>query len=184
MAILAGDLAFAWADELMSEATWLSLRAKRSNLNKKEIAASSHMGGIPRNDISAWGLYQTMKEEVIYGQSLDVLSQFGQAVIPQNKINELKTAWYSVVRPLQIGAALAGGDQNHLNDLAAFGVPVGKLFQLKDDQMDGDVAISVFASESERLMAQSQAALGKISMSEQSGQLFGELITFVLMRTS
>lgn len=156
MAILAGDLVLAWADEQM---------------NKTNFRA-------------ALDLYQHMKEEVILGQSLDVLSQFGQADINKSKIDELKTAWYSVVRPLQIGAALAGGDKNHLENLVGFGVPVGKLFQLGDDHLDGDISTLEFKHESAILKMQSEKALDNLSVPEDWKRMFDSLITFVLTRTA
>jgi hypothetical protein len=44
-----------------------------------------------------------------------------------------KTAKYTIERPLQIGAALAGGDGRLLDDLSAFAIPLGEAFQLRDD---------------------------------------------------
>ncbi len=46
---------------------------------------------------------------------------------------EYKTARYTVIRPLQIGAALGGGSPELLDALAAFGSPLGRAFQYRDD---------------------------------------------------
>jgi geranylgeranyl diphosphate synthase type I len=45
----------------------------------------------------------------------------------------MKAARYTVTRPLQIGAALAGGDPGLQDALQAFGDPLGDAFQLRDD---------------------------------------------------
>jgi hypothetical protein len=44
-----------------------------------------------------------------------------------------KSAKYSVERPLHIGAALAGATPEQLEELTAFGLPLGEAFQLRDD---------------------------------------------------
>jgi geranylgeranyl diphosphate synthase type I len=44
-----------------------------------------------------------------------------------------KSAKYSIERPLQIGAALAGASEGTLRELSAFGLPLGEAFQLRDD---------------------------------------------------
>jgi geranylgeranyl diphosphate synthase type I len=45
----------------------------------------------------------------------------------------MKAARYTVTRPLQIGAALAGGGPELQASLQAFGDPLGDAFQLRDD---------------------------------------------------
>src|SRR5690606_1307811 len=49
------------------------------------------------------------------------------------RIASLKSARYSVVRPLVIGATLAGADDEQLGTLHRFGHPLGLAFQLRDD---------------------------------------------------
>ncbi|MBV1851599.1 polyprenyl synthetase family protein [Catellatospora tritici] len=49
------------------------------------------------------------------------------------RVVRLKTARYSIVRPLQIGAVLAGAGEPDLVACAAFGEPLGRAFQLRDD---------------------------------------------------
>ncbi|MEM3062926.1 MAG: polyprenyl synthetase family protein [Nitrososphaerota archaeon] len=49
------------------------------------------------------------------------------------KIYELKTASYSLVAPLVIGAILAGADRKIQENLANFARPLGIAFQIKDD---------------------------------------------------
>ncbi|MGK5450928.1 polyprenyl synthetase family protein [Streptomyces radiopugnans] len=55
-----------------------------------------------------------------------------------------KTAKYTVERPLQLGAALAGGDTRVLGACSAYGIPLGEAFQLRDDVLGlfGDPAVT------------------------------------------
>jgi geranylgeranyl diphosphate synthase type I len=46
---------------------------------------------------------------------------------------EYKSARYTVQRPCQLGAALGGGDDRLQASLAAYGSPVGRAFQFRDD---------------------------------------------------
>jgi geranylgeranyl diphosphate synthase type I len=44
-----------------------------------------------------------------------------------------KSAKYSIERPLQIGATLAGASAEQLRQLSSYGLPLGEAFQLRDD---------------------------------------------------
>jgi geranylgeranyl pyrophosphate synthase len=44
-----------------------------------------------------------------------------------------KTAYYTVVAPMQLGALLAGRSDNLLSNISSFGSPLGIAFQLQDD---------------------------------------------------
>jgi geranylgeranyl diphosphate synthase type II len=59
-------------------------------------------------------------------------------------INEIKTAHYSFVTPMLIGAALAGANEDELQKLTSFGMKLGVAFQLADDLlgMFGDEALT------------------------------------------
>ncbi len=179
MAILAGDLALVWVDELMQEVK--SQEFPRSGI---PLCGTKVKNEKTAQCVGPLEIYQHMKEEVAFGQVLDVAKQSGYAEIAQGKINELKTAWYSVVRPLQLGAVLAGADQDHLNGLADFGVPVGKLYQLKDDQMDGDADAATFQRESKRLTKAATGALEKLIVTDGTKPLFADLVKFVIERQS
>ncbi len=163
IAILAGDLAFTWADEAMT----LSSRAP-----------SAVEGG------HLMMLYQTMKEEVIYGQTLDVLGK------DKDKADELKTAWYSVVRPLQIGSALrfAQGKLQVPDDVLGiwvdYGVSVGRLFQLRDDVLDGEIRQEAFEKQAKPLRERARTALGELKASEGTKQLLVDFVQFVQKRKS
>ncbi|GGX24247.1 polyprenyl synthetase family protein [Streptomyces noursei] len=111
-ALLVGDMALAWSDELL------------------------HTAGHPSTTLAALhDVIDLMREEVIYGQYLDLTST-GQATGDIEQALQIilyKTAKYTVERPLHIGATLAGADQHLLDALSAFALPLGEAFQLRDD---------------------------------------------------
>jgi geranylgeranyl diphosphate synthase type II len=57
------------------------------------------------------------------------------------KIADGKSAWYSIVGPIQLGAIVAGASDEDLAKIAEFGVPAGRAFQIQDDVLNliGDV---------------------------------------------
>ncbi len=112
VAILIGDLAFVFADELF-------------------LAAA-----VPdRELLAAFRRFTTLREEVMVGQYLDL--QAATARLTERalatQIATLKSGRYSVARPLEIGAMLAGADEAFVSGLRAFGDPLGRAFQLADD---------------------------------------------------
>ncbi|MEV8554166.1 polyprenyl synthetase family protein [Streptomyces glaucescens] len=120
-AILAGDLALAWADDLVAETplpAWTAIVVRR--------------------------LWSDMRTEMVAGQYLDVQGQTtGARSLPRAlRAACLKSALYSVERPLALGAALAGADDTTLRALCSAGRRVGMAFQLRDDLNDvfGDPA--------------------------------------------
>jgi geranylgeranyl diphosphate synthase, type I len=50
-----------------------------------------------------------------------------------SRVVEYKAARYTVQRPTQIGAALGGGDDELYYALGAYGSPLGRAFQFRDD---------------------------------------------------
>ena len=105
-AILVGDLAHVLADKLISHSSPIVLQ-----------------------------LWEELRLEVNIGQYLDVLSgakgKFDHS--SARKILEYKTGRYSVQRPLQLGAAVAGQYDELHKPLTDFGQPIGVVFQLRDD---------------------------------------------------
>ena len=79
-------------------------------------------------------VWDELRTELNMGQYLDVVgSARGSATADEaRRIIEHKTARYTVVRPLQLGAALAGR-ADLAESLARHGRPVGMAFQLRDD---------------------------------------------------
>lgn len=79
-------------------------------------------------------LWNSLRIEVNLGQFLDVVgtARGEVSLTTAERIVEYKTARYTIVRPLQMGAALTG--RNDLEEsLARIGTPLGVAFQLRDD---------------------------------------------------
>lgn len=114
VAILVGDLCLIWADQLMT----------RSGLPREALAA-------------ARSSYERMRVEAIAGQYLDLLGEASPtwSVDQALRTARLKTASYTVVRPLHYGAALGGvADEAPLvQAYSRYGTAVGEAFQLRDD---------------------------------------------------
>lgn len=124
-AILLGDLLVMWSVQLLESA-----------------------GLAPDALARALPLAQAMRTEVTCGQYLDVLMQHQPSDDPQRMLDqarrvvEFKTARYTVQRPVQLGAALGDADPALLAALAAYGSPLGRAFQFRDDLLGvfGDAA--------------------------------------------
>ena len=81
-------------------------------------------------------LWNELRIEVNLGQFLDVVGTARGSVplATAERIVEYKTARYTIVRPLQMGAALTG--RNDLEEaLGSIGTPLGVAFQLRDDML-------------------------------------------------
>ena len=91
-----------------------------------------------------------MRTEVTCGQYLDIVAQahplrqtapaigtlqpsIELALDEASRVVEYKAARYTVQRPCQIGAALGGGDDHLYYALGAYGSPLGRAFQFRDD---------------------------------------------------
>jgi geranylgeranyl diphosphate synthase type I len=111
-AILLGDLALVWADAMLAS----------SGLDATRVAA-------------AQPVWAAMRSEVMGGQYLDLLEQAmgGGSVSRALAVARLKSAHYTVERPLHLGAAFAGADPGVRLPLSEFGLPLGEAFQLRDD---------------------------------------------------
>jgi isopentenyl-diphosphate delta-isomerase type 1 len=114
-AVLAGDLAFVWADCMFD-------RLGDADVDPVDLARARR-------------LYTRLRTEVIAGQLLDLQVGCSAAADERDaaRIALLKSARYTATRPLQIGAALAGADDALLAGLAAYGDAAGTAFQLRDD---------------------------------------------------
>ncbi|EFV14387.1 polyprenyl synthetase family protein [Segniliparus rugosus] len=125
LAILAGELAFVWADDLAAEGLDAVTEADRPAFRR------------------AWA---AMRSEVIGGQCLDVLAQAGgdESEEAAARVIRWKTASYTVARPLELGGVLARADEALLTFYRGFGEDVGAAFQLQDDLLGvfGDPAVT------------------------------------------
>ncbi|MBT2411048.1 polyprenyl synthetase family protein [Streptomyces sp. ISL-12] len=91
-------------------------------------------------------LLDAMRGEVLLGQYMDLMAtgRPTEDVEEALTIARLKTAKYTVERPLQLGAALAGADRDLLSLCSAYALPLGEAFQLRDDLLGvfGDPAVT------------------------------------------
>jgi geranylgeranyl diphosphate synthase type I len=122
-AVLAGDLALAWADDLLTETAL----------------------GTPQG-VRLYGEWRAMRTEMVAGQyrDLDAQANGSSCVDEAETIAVLKSALYTVARPLALGASLAGADAHTLGALRAAGRCAGLAFQLRDDLLGafGDPALT------------------------------------------
>jgi geranylgeranyl pyrophosphate synthase len=122
-AILVGDLALVWSDELL----------RRSGLSAAALAR-------------ARAVWDTMRTEVTAGQYLDLLRAAGGLPGPEGALTvaRYKSAGYTVQRPLQLGAAIAGAGPRAADTYTAIGLPLGEAFQLRDDVLGvfGDPSVT------------------------------------------
>lgn len=111
LAVLLSDLCLVWAEQMMRES------------------------GVPDQALAqAWPHYDRMRIELAVGQIADVANDAGalptlDAVLD---VARRKSGNYTVRRPLEIGAAMAGR-HDLLGVLGGYGRLVGEAFQMRDD---------------------------------------------------
>jgi hypothetical protein len=112
VAILVGDLAFAYADTLMR--------------------------GVPDE---AWCIWNELRIELNIGQYLDILGtargERGRATV--ERISRYKSGKYTVERPLQLGAVLAAPERPELLPALSAYACRRRRFQLRDDVLAGQL---------------------------------------------
>lgn len=117
IAILAGDMIFSLSEERFNKS--LASQAELANFQK------------------AHQLFCELKQQVIYGQLLD-LHLTSQSTATEQEVYDktfYKTASYTIVKPMQIGCALAGR-HNLLDFCHEFGQALGVGFQIQDDYIN------------------------------------------------
>lgn len=77
--------------------------------------------------------FAAMQLDVVAGQQLDVLGGATGAAAQLDDVYRLKTGSYTVLGPLELGAALCDISAELRADLEEFAVPLGIAFQLRDD---------------------------------------------------
>jgi len=114
-AILVGDLAHTWAAELFAGA-----------------AADGDAAG-RRRELDR--VFAALGAEVIGGQLLELrlAAQGGASEEELLRVLRLKSGRYSVERPIELGAVLAGAPSATRAALARYGRALGEAFQLQDD---------------------------------------------------
>ncbi|WP_374119488.1 polyprenyl synthetase family protein [Streptomyces sp. RKAG290] len=122
-AVLVGDLALVWADDTVAETTMAPATLQRVR--------------------SVW---RAMRTEMVAGQYLDLHGQItgSRSAARALRTAYLKSALYSVARPLTLGAALASAAQDTTRALSSAGRCAGLAFQLRDDLLGvfGDPAVT------------------------------------------
>lgn len=113
-AILLGDLCLIWSEQMLRESGVGQHRLQR-----------------------AWPRYDAMRTELALGQFADIATDIRdlpsmEAILD---VARRKSGNYTVRRPLEIGAAMAGCDEKTLSQLARYGVALGEAFQLRDDML-------------------------------------------------
>ena len=111
-AILVGDLALSWADEMLLT----------SGLDTEQT-------------LCAKSVYDVMRTELMSGQYLDLLEQVRGQITQERAetVIRYKSAKYTIERPLHMGAAIAGASDELLSTLSSYGLALGEAFQLRDD---------------------------------------------------
>ena len=122
-AILLGDLALVWADDIVFGAD-LSADAQRR---------------VQR-------VWADIRTEVLAGQYLDIVAEASAAesIASAMNVDLFKTACYTVSRPLQLGVAAAADRPDVQAAFGQFGTDLGVAFQLRDDVLGvfGDPAVT------------------------------------------
>jgi geranylgeranyl diphosphate synthase, type I len=111
-AILLADLCLVWAEQLFRDC------------------------GLPAAALArGWPRYDTLRGELAVGQFADLVNDArGEPTFDEVlDVTRRKSGNYTVRRPLELGAALAGADEHTLAVLGDYGRLVGEAFQLRDD---------------------------------------------------
>ena len=114
-AILLADLCLVWAEQLFRDC------------------------GLPAPALArGWPRYDTLRGELAVGQFADLVNDArGEPTFDEVlDVIRRKSGNYTVRRPLELGAALAGADEHTLAVLGDYGALVGEAFQLRDDVLD------------------------------------------------
>lgn len=111
-AVLLSDLCLVWAERMLRESG----------------VAAAALGRV-------WPRYDAMRAELAVGQLADLVND--AVVLPTLEqvlgIAQRKSGNYTVRRPLELGAAMAGCAEPVMGVLGEYGVLIGEAFQLRDD---------------------------------------------------
>lgn len=119
-AVLLGDLCLLWAEQMLRD----------SGLEPSALSR-------------AWPRYDAMRCELAVGQFADLVNDVAGLPTLDEVLGvaRRKSGNYTVRRPLEIGAAMAGCADHLLTMLGAYGDAVGEAFQMRDD------LLGIFGSE-------------------------------------
>ncbi|WBQ08327.1 polyprenyl synthetase family protein [Kribbella sp. CA-293567] len=113
-AVLLSDLCLAWSERMLREA------------------------GLPADCLNrAWPVYDLTRSELAVGQFSDLLNDTSASPSLESVLDvaRRKSGNYTVRRPLELGAALAGCSREHTAALQRYGALIGEAFQLRDDEL-------------------------------------------------
>ncbi|MGE2737696.1 polyprenyl synthetase family protein [Mycolicibacterium vaccae] len=111
-ATLLGDLCLVWAEQML----------RNSGVGADALER-------------VWPRYDDMRVELAIGQFADLVNS-AQAFPTLDEVFDVlrrKSGNYTVRRPLEMGAAMAGCDPDVLLALSGYGAAIGEAFQLRDD---------------------------------------------------
>lgn len=111
-AILLGDLCLVWAEQML----------RHSGVGADALAR-------------VWPRYDDMRVELAVGQFADLVNSSHAFPTLEEVLDVLrrKSGNYTVRRPLEIGAAMAGCEPEVCDALSGYGAAIGEAFQLRDD---------------------------------------------------
>lgn len=135
-AILAGDFALAWADDLVhGHRPGVSTSSTGSRVGSTGRDGSTVEDGGRPLPAAVGATWAAMRTEVLGGQFLDIVNEAGgdDSTEAAYRVMEFKTAAYTVARPLELGARLAGASDDLVSGLRSIGHDLGVAFQLRDD---------------------------------------------------
>jgi geranylgeranyl diphosphate synthase type I len=122
-AVLLGDLALVWADDIVTTA---------------DLPADARQ--------RVQRVWADIRTEVLGGQYLDIVAESSGAtsVASAMNVNTYKTASYTITRPLQLGVAAAADRPDVQSIFLEVGNDIGVAFQLRDDVLGvfGDPAVT------------------------------------------
>ncbi len=111
-AVLLGDLCLVWAAQMLRES------------------------GVPAAALDrVWPRYDAMRTELAIGQFADLINDAGgfPSLGKVLEVSRRKSGNYTVRRPLEMGAAMAGCGEQVLTVLGQYGEAIGDAFQMRDD---------------------------------------------------
>ncbi|OBJ49208.1 bifunctional (2E,6E)-farnesyl/geranyl diphosphate synthase [Mycobacterium asiaticum] len=161
-AILLGDIAHAWANDIIA---------------RVRMSADARARVEP--------VWSDIRTEVLGGQYLDILAEVSvpasaaESVASAMTVATYKTACYTVLRPLQLGVAAAADRPDVMSIFGQFGTDLGVAFQLRDDVLGvfGDPAVTGKPSGDDLRSGKRTVLLAEaIQLAEQSDPLAANLL--------